>query len=75
MSSNSRVWKASTSQRSQVREDCTVRDTSSIFVAPRHALLSRAVKWIVRLIFYGLRGDPLTGAVETTTGEQNTTVR
>ena len=48
-----------------------VHEISLLFVSPRRALISRAVEWMVRLIFYGLRGDPMTGAVETTTGKQH----
>ncbi len=49
-----------------------VHEISSLFVAPRRMFgYSRAAEWMVRLIFYGLRGDPMTGAVETTTGKQH----
>ena len=69
MARDSGVRKASVSEHTQVGEDCTVREISSLYVAPHRTRTRRAVEWMVRLIFYGLRGDPMSAAVETTTGK------
>ncbi len=69
---DSQVLEVSGPERYQVGEQIMVHEISSLLVAPRHALITRAVEWMVRLIFYGLRGDPLDGVSESTTGERNT---